>query len=96
MRVDGVINDSSHIDKGWTVELAFPCTGMRPLFAGRTFPPREGDILRVDFSRFEALRSLGGEVKPHPGWSLNPHGVYYSHIPESFSVVRFTKAPAGP
>ena len=29
-----------------------------------------------------------------PGWSLNPHGVYDSHIPESFSVVHFTAATA--
>jgi hypothetical protein len=95
VRVDGVINDSSHIDKGWTVELAFPWQGMKPLFSDRAFPPREGDILRVDFSRFEALRSLGSEVKPHPGWSLNPHGVYDSHIPECFSYVHFTERSAG-
>ena len=95
VHVDGRINDSAHVDKGWTVELAFPWEGMRPLFAARALPPKEGDVLRVDFSRFEALRCLGRAVKPNPGWSLNPHGVYDSHIPECFSYVHFSERVAG-
>lgn len=93
VHVDGVINDSSRRDKGWTVELAFPWQGMRPLFAARAFPPREGDVLRVDFSRFEPLGDPAR--KPAPGWCLNAHGVYDSHIPECFSFVRFSERMAG-
>lgn len=88
VHVDGTINDPAAPDRGWTVELAFPWAGMAPLFSGRRLPPREGDVLRVDFSRFEPLGPLGG--KPAPGWSLNPHGVYDSHIPECFSCVHFS------
>jgi len=95
--VDGRINDPSTTDRGWTVELALPWASLAALFDGRTLPPREGETLRCDFSRFEALRVHGKALPENPGWSLNPHGVYDSHIPESFSVVHFTtrSAPDG-
>ena len=95
VRVDGRINDPTTTDRGWTVEMALPWTSLAFLFDGRTLPPREGETLRCDFSRFEALRVHGRPVPENPGWSLNPHGVYDSHIPESFSVVRFTRRAAG-
>ncbi len=90
VRVDGRINDPSTTDRGWTAELALPWASLAFLFNGRTLPPREGETLRCDFSRFEALRVHGKALPENPGWSLNPHGVYDSHIPESFSVVHFT------
>ena len=91
VRVDGKINDPTTTDRGWTVELALPWTSLAFLFDGRTLPPREGETLRCDFSRFEALRVHGKPLPENPGSSLNPHGVYDSHIPESFSVVHFTE-----
>jgi hypothetical protein len=91
VRVDGTINDSSTVDRGWTAEMALPWSGLAGLFEDRSFPPREGEALRCDFSRFEALRVHGKPLPENPGWSLNPHGVYDSHIPECFSVVRFTE-----
>jgi hypothetical protein len=95
VQVDGVINDSSRVDRGWTVELALPWAGMADLFEGRSFPPKEGDVLRADFSRFEALRYHGKTAGESPGWALNPHGVYDSHIPECFSYLHFSEKPAG-
>lgn len=95
VKVDGKINDSAVVDAGWTVELAFPWAGMKSLFAERTLPPREGEALRMSFSRFEALRYLGKTAQPSPGWALNAHGVYDSHIPECFSFVHFTERIAG-
>jgi hypothetical protein len=94
VKVDGRINDPSHIDRGWTVELAFPWAGMAALFAQRRLPPTEGDVLRASFSRFEALRYHGKTVSESPGWALNAHGVYDSHIPECFSFLHFTNAIA--
>jgi hypothetical protein len=90
VKIHGSINESTVVDDGWTVELALPWDGMRPLFAERPLPPGDGDILRLSFSRFEALRYMGRTVDPSPGWALNPHGVYDSHIPECFSYVHFT------
>jgi hypothetical protein len=87
--VDGTLNDDRDIDRGWTVELAFPWAGMKTLAQGRPLPPRPGDVWRMDFSRFEALHSAGVRVSPDPGWALNRHGVYDSHIPECFSFIHF-------
>jgi hypothetical protein len=95
VRVDGTINDPGAVDRGWTAEMALPWSGLAGLFEDRSFPPREGEALRCDFSRFEALRVHGKPLPENPGWSLNPHGVYDSHIPECFSVVRFTEKTAG-
>ena len=90
VHVDGTINDNSDIDRGWTVELAFPWKGMGPLAEGRSLPPQDGDTWRLDFSRFEALDFCGEPVQPPPGWAFNKHGVYDSHIPECFTFVHFS------
>ena len=93
VRVDGTINDSRNVDKGWSVELAFPWEGMNTLAGGRPLPPEDGDIWRFNFSRFEALTPSGMKVEPSPGWAFNKHGVYDSHIPECFTKVQFTTQP---
>ncbi|MDR2485319.1 MAG: carbohydrate-binding family 9-like protein [Treponema sp.] len=89
--VDGRINDPSHRDKGWTVEIAFPWKGMEKLYARRHFPPKEGDAIRAAFFRFERLRFHGKTLGESAGWALNEHGVYDSHIPENFSCLHFTE-----
>jgi len=94
VRVDGTLNDDRDIDHGWTVELALPWSGMDPLAQGRPLPPRDGDVWRMSFSRFESLTTCGVRVRPDPGWALNRHGVYDSHIPERFSFVHFSGEPA--
>lgn len=96
VHVDGTMNDDRDIDRGWTVELAFPWAGMECLAQGRPLPPRDGDVWRMDFSRFEALTSGGVRVQPDPGWALNRHGIYDSHIPECFSFVHFSEKTAEP
>ena len=67
VHVDGTLNDDRDIDRGWTVELAFPWKGMEVLAQGRPLPPKDGDVWRMDFSRFEALRAGGVRVQPDPG-----------------------------
>jgi hypothetical protein len=91
VQVEGTLNDSSDVDRGWTVELAFPWSGMRLLAQGRPLPPRDGDVWRMSFSRFEALEVNGRKIEPSIGWALNAHGVYDSHIPELFSRVIFSE-----
>jgi hypothetical protein len=90
VQVDGTLNDPTTIDRGWTVELAFPWSGMKSLAQGRSLPPRDGEIWRMDFSRFEALPVNGRLIDPSVGWSFNKHGVYDSHIPECFTCVHFS------
>jgi hypothetical protein len=73
VRVDGTLNDDSDVDRGWTVELAFPWAGMQTPAQDRALPPRDGDIWRMDFSRFEALPYNGRVTDPSVGWSFNKH-----------------------
>jgi hypothetical protein len=90
VQVDGTLNDDRDIDRGWRVELALPWSGFAALAQGRPLPPREGDEWRMDFSRFESFYAAGVRVSPDPGWALNRHGVYDSHIPECFSRIVFS------
>jgi len=92
VHVDGTLNDSKDKDKGWTVELCFPWKGMEWLAKadGRALPPKEGDIWRIDFSRFNQYKA------PPPdhdsgGWFWSKHGVWDSHIPECFPYIHFSK-----
>ncbi len=97
VRVDGTINSHADTDRGWTAEIALPWEGFRLMADGRQLPPRDGDIWRIDCSRFQSVDRTG---KPFPagegrGWSWNRHGYYDSHIPEVFPYVRFSTRPAG-
>jgi hypothetical protein len=92
VRVDGKINDRFSVDRGWTVELAFPWAGMQALANGRSLPPTEGDVWKMFFGRFEKLLVNGAEVNPHPAWVWTKHGVYDTHLPELWTPVRFSSA----
>ena len=90
VQVDGKINDDSVVDRGWTVELALPWSGMKKLANGRALPPRPGDVWRMFFGRFEKLYVAGEELSPHPAWCWNKHGIYDTHRPECFTKVEFS------
>ena len=90
VHVDGTINDDADVDRGWTVELAFPWKGMKWLAGGRSLPPKDGDVWRLFFGRFQRMMAGGAEIQPHPAWSWNKHGVYDTHKPECFTYVHFS------
>ena len=90
VQVDGKINDRSVVDKGWFAEISLPWAGMRWLANGRTLPPKNGDIWRMFFGRFEKLTPGGVEVQPHPAWCWNRHGLYDTHLPERWTYVHFS------
>jgi hypothetical protein len=94
VHVDGTVNDNSDRDRGWTVELAIPWTGLAELARpdGRALPPRDGDVWRMDFSRFNQYREAPPAQDPG-GWAWSPHGAWDSHIPEVFPFVSFSTEP---
>lgn len=94
VHVDGTLNDDSDRDRGWTVELALPWAGMRALAQadGRALPPRDGDIWRMDFSRFNQYREAA-PAEDSSGWAWSPHGVWDSHIPDCFPFIHFSSTP---
>lgn len=89
--IDGTVNDDKDRDRGWTVELAFPWKGMAALTRGdkRSLPPKEGDVWRMDFSRFNTYKEAP-PAKDSGGWFWTRHGVWDSHIPECFVKVAFS------
>ena len=92
VKYNGTLNDSTDIDQGWTVELALPWSSMAALAQAdqRSLPPSEGDVWRMDFSRFNQKKAPA-PVVDSGGWAWSPHGVWDSHVPECFTFVHFSK-----
>lgn len=89
--IDGTVNKDDDRDRGWTVELAFPWKGLEWLAKAdqRALPPKEGDIWRMDFSRFNTYKEAA-PAQDSGGWFWSKHGVWDSHIPECFPFIRFS------
>jgi hypothetical protein len=85
--IDGTLNDPSDIDRGWSVEIALPWSGMNALTAGKPYTPTVGDVWRVNLFRFETFDFNGRKIEPGAGWAWSTHGVYDSHVPECFGEV---------
>jgi hypothetical protein len=94
VQVDGTVNDNRDRDRGWRVELALPWSGMKALAMpdGRPLPPRDGDVWRMDFSRFNQYKEAPPADDPG-GWAWSPHGAWDSHIPEVFPRITFSTVP---
>lgn len=90
VHVDGTLNRHDDLDRGWTAEIALPWRGLKWLADGRPLPPREGDVWRIDCSRFQQIGAKGERLDPGAGWTWNRHGHYDSHIPETFTCVQFS------
>jgi hypothetical protein len=95
VHIDGTLNDPGDVDRGWTVEIAFPWRGMELLAGDRPLPPRPGDAWQMFFGRFQKLSAGGQEVNPHPAWVLSPHGIPDTHQPHCFPYVVFMDTEAG-
>ncbi len=91
VQVDGTLNKDSDRDRGWTVELAFPWKGMEWLAKadGRALPPRDGDLWRMNFSRFNQYKEAV-PAKDSGGWAFAPHHTWDSHVPECFAKIQFS------
>ena len=91
VHVDGSINMNQDRDRGWTVELAFPWTGLKIIAEGdgRALPPNEGDTWRMDFSRFNTYKEAA-PASDSGGWTWSSHHVWDSHVPECFPQIHFT------
>ena len=94
VQIDGTVNNDKDRDRGWTVELALPWKGLQWLAKAenRPLPPREGDVWRMDFSRFNTYKEAP-PAKDSGGWVWTRHGIWDSHIPECFAHIRFSTNP---
>jgi hypothetical protein len=91
VQIDGTLNDSKDRDRGWTVELALPWSSMKVLTMAdkRSMPPKNGDVWRMDFSRFNQYKEAE-PAKDSGGWAWSSHGVWDSHVPEVFPFITFS------
>jgi hypothetical protein len=96
VHVDGTLNQDKDRDRGWTVELRLPWKGMKWIAQGddRSLPPKDGDVWRMDFSRFNQYKAAPPN-QDSGGWVWTRHGVWDSHIPECFARIRFSSRDAG-
>jgi hypothetical protein len=100
VHVQGTLNNPSDMDRGWSVEFAFPWKVLRQ-YAHRPAPPHEGDQWRVNFSRVEwHLLIANRRYEKVPGktednWVWSPQGIVDMHRPEKWGFVQFTKQAPG-
>lgn len=90
VQVDGTLNKRDDVDRGWSAEIAIPWSSLAPLADGRSLPPRDGDVWRIDCSRFQKIGPKGEVLDPCAGWTWDRHGHYDSHIPEVFPFITFS------
>jgi hypothetical protein len=94
--IDGTLNDASDIDRGWSVELAFPWAVLAE-FAHRPSPPMNGDEWRINFSRVQWPVEIDGRAYRKPpkaredNWVWSPQGAVNMHIPEKWGRVVFQR-----
>ena len=91
VHLDGTINDSRDVDRGWSAEIAFQWQGLKHLAGERSLPAASGDTWRMDISRFQWFGEDGR--RSCPGWAWNSHGVYDSHTPDRFTYIHFSDQP---
>jgi hypothetical protein len=97
VHIDGKINDPSHLDKGWTLEIAIPWKSLTQI-AGCPSPPKDGDQWRINFSRVEwHVETVDGHYRTVPGthednWVWSPQYVVDMHRPERWGILQFTSS----
>jgi hypothetical protein len=97
VHLDGTLNDPRDKDKGWTIEIAWPWTGLKEL-TSVPMPPRDGNLWRINFSRVEwdtdikdgAYHKVKG--RPEHNWVWSPQGVIDMHRPERWGYLQFSTA----
>lgn len=102
VHINGTLNDPSDTDTGWTVEIAWPWTGLKELSAdSKIAPPKDGDQWRINFSRVEWDFDIKDgkyvkQKKPEHNWVWSPQGVIDMHRPERWGYVQFSTTANGP
>jgi hypothetical protein len=100
VHVDGTVNDPRDLDRGWSVEIAWPWASLKEI-SDVPVPPRDGDQWRINFSRVEwqheivdgRYRKIKG--KKEDNWVWSPQGAVDMHRPERWGIVQFSTARPG-
>jgi hypothetical protein len=88
--IDGSINCPEAEDRGWTVEVALPWTGLKEIAGGKELPPKPGDVLRMTAYRCHHDRAR----RKAKGWTWSIMGNDNIHIPERWNRIVFSDKEA--
>lgn len=55
--VNGTLNDSTDVDQSWVLEIALPFEDIAPAAPALSFPPKPGDMWRINLYRYEYVRT---------------------------------------
>lgn len=97
VHVDGTLNDASDVDRGWSVEIAFPWKALAE-YAHTSTPPKPGDRWRINFSRVEWRHEVvDGQYRKVAGtrednWVWSPQHRIDMHWPQYWGKVEFAGA----
>jgi hypothetical protein len=100
VQVNGTLNDPTDTDRGWTLEIRWPYSGIGEL-GKLTLPPKDGDQWRINFSRVQWEHTVkdGKYVKvpkaKEDNWVWTPQGVIDMHRPEKWGYLQFSTAAPG-
>lgn len=99
VHVDGTLNRSNDIDRGWSVEIAIPWSVLTE--ASNSKDPPENQFWRINFSRvnwdyeltdgrYSRKKDENGKYLPEYNWVWSPQGVVNMHEPEHWGYVYFS------
>ena len=100
VHVEGTLNDDRDVDRGWTIEIAWPWKGLKQI-ASCPAPPKDGDYWRINFSRVQWQREFReGRYRKKAGtaednWVWSPQGAVNMHMPEQWGELLFSDAKPG-
>lgn len=83
--VQGTLNHPGDVDRGWTLEIAYPLDAFQP----RQHVPKPVDRTewRINFSRVEWKPGQAHE----DNWVWSPQGLIDMHVPEHWGYLRFRR-----
>ena len=88
IEVDGTLNRRDDVDRGWTVEIAFPWEGMESLAEEGGLPPRAGDVWRIDLARRQIIDQ---NTSPRTAtWTWHQLGQDDLFMPERYLAVELS------
>ncbi|MDP2984034.1 MAG: carbohydrate-binding family 9-like protein [Candidatus Latescibacter sp.] len=88
--IQGTLNDSTDVDKGWTCEFAFPFREIAPVAPSMNFPPKPGDTWHLNLYRYNYDRATI-KYPELSAWSQTDRERGF-HAPDRFGKVIFSDA----
>jgi hypothetical protein len=91
--INGTLNDSTDVDKNWILELALPFTDFAPVAPKMNFPPKPGDLWRINLYRYDYGRTAEKLVELS-AWNMTDRKRGF-HAPDRFGKAIFSDKIAG-